>query len=118
MKNPELNRDSKSEIEFVHRKQFSKSCNRHPKSKSFSEIPVGSASATKGGLSQNLIQSLCNYDLINDLNGMKNKSSQELILETVHNILPIKKKNCFDQTFQKICIDEQPEPPPAYNNFD
>jgi hypothetical protein len=33
---------------------------------------------------------------MNDLHGVKNKSSQQLILETVNNILPMKKKNCFD----------------------
>jgi hypothetical protein len=30
-------------------------------------------------------------------------------METVNNILPIKKKNCFDQTFHKIEIENSKE---------
>jgi hypothetical protein len=42
-------------------------------------------------------------------------------METVNNLFPVIKKNCFDQTFQKINIEEElPEEPAlqAYNNND
>jgi hypothetical protein len=54
---------------------------------------------------------------MNDLNGIKNKSSHQLILETVNNILPIKKKNCFDQTFQKIEIEKEMEKEKEFEKY-
>lgn len=92
------------QIECSKQRKFSKSCNRQSKSKSLSEIMLGTgmrnSSAVSGDkpiskavLSQNLIKNLNYFDLIDKHGSSKNMSSKQLIIDSVKKVLSLDSDN-------------------------